>query len=84
MPKVNRVWLERRMEQLGLTYYQLKVHHHFSPDSLKDWENGKPPRPATFRKLAKVLVISVSQLVHGLGIRPMSKFRRTPKINQKA
>lgn len=65
---MNRRWLERVMEDRGITYYALKNEFHFSPDTFKAWEAGQLARPHSMRKLADILDVPYPDLVKGLGV----------------
>ncbi len=73
---VNRDWLERRMEKLGITYSALKAEFHFHPDTITGWEEGRKARPYTLRKLAHILELPYLELVRNLGVRPMPRQHR--------
>ncbi len=74
--KINRDWLERRMEKLGITNDALETEFGFAPRTITGWENGRKPRPYTLRKLAGILKIDYLELVRNLGVRPMSRQNR--------
>lgn len=79
---MNRQWLERAMEQRGLTYSALRRQFHFSPETLNAWEGGTPARPFSLRKLASILGMEYHILVKNLGVRVMSireRRARAPK-----
>lgn len=74
---MNRDWIEERMAELGITYHAMKREFRFSPDTLKGWEEGSPPRAYSLRKLARILQISFAELVRGLGVTPGLGMPRT-------
>lgn len=73
---VNRDWLEKRMDLLGLSYNALKRDFHFSPDTFTGWEEGRAWRPHTLRKLARILEVPYQELVKNLGLWPRSNQSR--------
>ena len=80
---MDRKWLEKAMEQRGLTYSALRRQFHFSPETLNAWETGTPARPFSLRKLASILRMEYHVLVHNLGVRVLSikeRRARAPRI----
>ena len=73
---INRQWLERLMEARGITYYSLRFQFHFHPDTINGWEDGRPARPFTVRKLAEILTVDVPTLVKGMNLRVMNRQMR--------
>jgi len=73
---IDRVWLERLMEQRGITDYALRYHHHFHPDTITKWEKGGPARLFSVRKLATILGIDVPTLMKGMKLRVMNRQMR--------
>lgn len=73
---INRQWLERLMEARGITYYALRMKFHFHPDTINGWEQGRPARPFTVRKLADILGVDVPTIVKGMNLRLMNRQMR--------
>lgn len=78
---LNRRWLKDALERRGISIWALKTKHHFSPDTLKGWENGTPARPASVRKLALILDLPFEEVVKRLGVEVMGLYERRERVN---
>lgn len=65
---IDRKWLDEALASAGITYSSLKTEFHFSPDTIKRWEQGYPARPYTVRKLARILGISYLDVIKNLRV----------------
>lgn len=77
---MNRAWLERQMELRGITYSALRRQFRFHPDTFVGWENGKPARPFTVRKLAGILQLPYLTVVKNLGVHVLSARERRERM----
>ena len=68
-------WLEKKMEEKGLSYYTLRYDHHISPQTIRAWKTGQEAKPATLRRLAAALGMEYEMLRKNLGVMVLTTAR---------
>lgn len=72
---MNTKWLEKALEDRGISQNMLKTEFRISPDTLKAWANGQPARPFTLRKLATAMGMDYATLRKNLGVTVLTRAR---------
>lgn len=76
-------WLNKVLEERGITRYALKTKHHFNYASFDNWDKGTPARPHSIRKLAAILELEYSEVVDNLGVEVQGLHERRERMPAK-
>lgn len=82
---MNKQWLDKALQERGISLYKLKKEFRIAPETLQRWGDGKPAFPSTVRKLAVALGMDYDTVRRGLGVVVLttSRIRRTRVLKAK-